>query len=286
MWPMELVAKLLCLKIKLVKWGLTRFQVGNRGCCHASPLESKLWRAPWRQRPPEENHPAFQVMLSGTSAQVPVNGEDKENFWRQNVLTVQVLVLWTTSHTNMDHFFGDKHSAIVPEKLDSNYIFGQISFHQNSCCKSILQIYPEEYSRLSALGPEPAPPWVSLGVLGCNFFGCQVSFYHDKPAWALLPTKSIHKCIEPNISGAWCRKCHFVWTCLRPPKFFVHMQDSLGRLLAIVLFYVSWVDVNRWLACQLIAWGIAVILLLELQNRMGCGEKLQWGHHLQLQLEL
>ena len=186
MWLiMELVAKLLCLKIEMVKWGLTRFQVGNRGCCHASPLESKLWRAPWRQRPPEENHPAFQVMLSGTSAQVPVNGEDKENFWRQNVLTVQVLVLWTTSHTNMDHFFGDKHSAIVPEKLDSNYIFGQISFHQNSCCKSILQIYPEEYSRLSALGPEPSPPWVSLGVLGFNFFGCQVSFHHDKPAWAL-----------------------------------------------------------------------------------------------------
>ena len=165
MWLiMELVAKLLCLKIEMVKWGLTRFQVGNRGCCHASPLESKLWRAPWRQRPLEENHPAFQVMLSGTSAQVPVNGEDKENFWRQNVLTVQVLVLWTTSHTNMDHFFGDKHSAIVPEKLDSNYIFGQISFHQNSCCKSILQIYPEEYSRLSALGPEPAPPWGSLDV--------------------------------------------------------------------------------------------------------------------------
>ena len=164
MWPMELVAKLLCLKIKMVKWGLTRFQVGNRGCCHASPQESKLWRAPWRQRPLEENHPAFQVILSGTSAQVPVNGEDKENFWRQNVLTVQVLVLWTTSHTNMDHFFGDKHSAIVPEKLDSNYIFGQISFHQNSCCKSILQIYPEEYSRLSALGPEPSPPWMSLDV--------------------------------------------------------------------------------------------------------------------------
>ena len=103
---------------------------------------------------------------------------------------------------------------------------------------------------------------------------------------ALLPAKSIHKCIEPNISGAWCRKCHFVWTCLRPPKFSVHMQDSLERLLAIVLFYVSWVDVNRWLACQLIAWGIAVILLLELQNRMACGQELQWGHHLQLQLEL
>ena len=137
MWLiMELVAKLLCLKIEMVKWGLTRFQVGNRGCCHASPQESKLWRAPWRQRPPEENHPAFQVMLSGTSAQVPVNGEDKENFWRQNVLTVQVLVLWTTSHCETLTptwiiFLKTNILQLFPKsgELDSNYIFRQISFH-------------------------------------------------------------------------------------------------------------------------------------------------------------